>query len=137
MTEKKIDVCACRPFVLELAGKWLARFTVPELRELQPNTVKDILATMSQRAAPTSSTASEVNSEDRKGDSSTSNAQTRHDEPTFISENLDQYFNAAIDNQSMTIEEYISLLKTALPMDRRDNHDGLIKAVCKLVKRSK
>uniref|UniRef100_A0A5K3F4K6 BTB domain-containing protein n=1 Tax=Mesocestoides corti TaxID=53468 RepID=A0A5K3F4K6_MESCO len=137
VTERKKDESTCRPLILEIAGKMLSRFTVPELRVIPPQTIKDILSTMQLPAVRSSSTTSEVTSDERRLDVASTTAQNKPDNSPTIADNLDQYFNAAIESQNMTIEEYIGLLKTALPLDCRDNHDGLIKAICKLVKTNK
>ncbi|KAM7538409.1 hypothetical protein Aperf_G00000059531 [Anoplocephala perfoliata] len=122
----------------------LARFSVQELRTIPPQTIKDILATLNQPAnrGPTSSNdgvavnstrsgRSEVEADPGKGDKILSSSEI---ETGSIAENLDLYFNAAIESQNMTIEEYIGLLKSTMPLDRRENHDGLIKGICKLIK---
>lgn len=124
----------------------LARFSVQELRLIPPQTIKDILATINHRVyqgAPSSadgvavtatrSGMSEGEADPGKGDRIISSNEI---ETGSIAENLDIYFNAAIESQNMNVEEYIGLLKTAMPLDRRENHDGLIKGICKLIKSS-
>eukprot|EP00108_Taenia_solium_P009643 TsM_000411600 transcript=TsM_000411600 gene=TsM_000411600 len=147
VTERRRDSSASRPFILDIAGKMLARFSVQELRVISPQTIKDILATMNLRASQSASMSGDgassglatATGEERKGEmnSTIGGPQTLCEEPSTVAENLDLYLNAAIESQNMTIEEYIGLLKTALPLDRRENHDGLIRAICKLVKSNK
>ncbi|KAH9282823.1 putative BTB/POZ domain-containing protein [Echinococcus granulosus] len=144
VTERRRDSSTSRPLILEIAGKMMARFSVQELRIISPQTIKDILATMNLRANQSASTSGDGTSsglatlagEERKGEvnSAIGGPLLLGEEPSTIAENLDLYLSAAIESQNMTIEEYIGLLKTALPLDRRENHDGLIRAICKLVK---
>lgn len=116
-----------------MAGKLLARFTVAELKGFQPQTLKDILATLINPIHHISAYVCKVES-----DVHDETVEKNFSEVTgSITENLDQYFQFAVENEDMTVGEYVELLKTALPMGRRENNDALIKAICKLIKRSK
>ena len=145
MTERRREASISRPLILEMAGKMLSHFSVQELCVIPPQTIRDILSTINLRASQTGVRGSEgatttstiASAEERTGEGDSPAVGAPFEENSTIAENLDLYLDAAIEGQTMNIEDYIGLLKTALPLDRRENHDGLIKAICKLIKSSK
>ncbi|KAM3185996.1 hypothetical protein ACTXT7_005242 [Hymenolepis weldensis] len=136
-TDLRRESSISRPLILEITGKMLARFSVQELRAIPPQTIKDILSTINKRGLPSTNDGSLLTSGISDDDHRKQTASSGGIETGSIAENLDLYFNAAIESQNMNIEEYISLLKTAMPLDRRENHDGLIKGIVKLIKTNK
>lgn len=145
MAERRRDTSVSRPIILEMTGKMLAHFSVQELSVIPPQTIRDILSTINLRVNQSNigpgegATMDSTSGEQRIGGADSSAVGSPYEEgaTSTIAENLDLYLDAAIEGHAMSIDECIGLMKTALPLDKRENHDGLIKAICKLVKSSR
>nr|CDS28887.1 WD repeat containing protein 86 [Hymenolepis microstoma] len=136
-TDVRRESSISRPLILEITGKMLARFSVQKLRVIPPQTIKDILSTIHKRGLTSTNDGPLLISGISDTDQGKQTASSNGIEAGSIAENLDLYFNAAIESQDMNIEEYISLLKTAMPLARRENHDGVIRGIVKLIRSKK
>ncbi|VDN98612.1 unnamed protein product [Rodentolepis nana] len=135
-TDVRRESSISRPLILEITGKMLARFSIHELRLIPPQTIKDILSTIQKRCLASTSDGPLLIPGISDTDHGKQTASSSGIETGSIAENLDLYFNTAIESQDMSIEEYISLLKTAMPLARRENHDGVIRGIVKLIRSS-